>query len=493
MHLQRKPLIILLGTLFTQPVFASGYHFGTQAVNMQSTANASTAEADNASTIAYNPAGLSHLSGHQVSGNLTLVAPHISYSDAKAQYYRGGEVSGSDSGKITKNVVPVPHLYGNYKVNNNVSLGLGVYVPFASETEYDTDSKLRYNLNRLGLNTVAIEPALAFKPNDKHSIGVGLVAQYSKAKLRKFADWSASTPDSALPTSATVLSRMTGLPLPVTLDRASYQGHGNVKGDDWGFGYHLGWMYDVNEKTRVGASYRSKIKHNLKGTAEWQADGAAAKALYNSYIGQPVTTSTQLGLGRGYVPKEDANVEITTPESLSVHGMYKASDKLNLFGDITWTRHSRFNKADLMFENAKATPKINELAAQGKTEGATSAVTPIKPNWRDTFKVAVGGSYQLSHPLQIRAGIAFDQSPVRSAQERLNTLPDGNRIWFSAGVKYDFNKRHRIDAAYSHVHINDTHYTSEAASGTDTDSKGTSSANFKNYANIVGLQYTYQF
>lgn len=184
---------------------------------------------------------------------------------------------------------------------------------------------------------------------------------------------------------------------------------------------------------------------------------------------------------RGYVPNEKASVKIVTPESLSVHGMYRATDKTNLFGDVTWTRHSRFNKAELVFENTK------------KVVNGQSDRTVITPNWRNTYKVAFGGSYQVTEPLQLRAGIAFDKSPVKSAEDRMNSLPDGNRIWFSVGAKYQLGKNHVIDAAYSHIHINDTVYRTGKASGNDVDSRGTSSARFKNKADILGLQYTYKF
>ena len=123
--------------------------------------------------------------------------------------------------------------------------------------------------------------------------------------------------------------------------------------------------------------------------------------------------------------------------------MYRATPKLNLFGDVTWTRHSRFNEAHLKFANPKRT-----------LSGALSNETVIYPNWRNTYKVGLGASYQYSEPLQLRGGIAFDQSPVRSADERLVTLPDANRLWFSLGAKYDFNRQHSIDVAYSHIHIN---------------------------------------
>ena len=119
--------------------------------------------------------------------------------------------------------------------------------------------------------------------------------------------------------------------------------------------------------------------------------------------------------------------------------------------------------------------------------------TVITPNWRNTYKVAFGGSYQVTEPLQLRAGIAFDKSPVKSAEDRMNSLPDGNRIWFSIGAKYQLGKNHVIDAAYSHIHINDTVYRAGKASGNDVDSRGASSARFKNKADILGLQYTYKF
>lgn len=476
---QIKPITLLLSAIFAQHAAASGYNFGTQSVNSQSTANSSAAESESATNLFANPAGLAHLEDNEISATATVVMPTIEYSNTKAEYFQGGEVKGTGEGKITSDLFTAPHAYGAYKLNDHTTLGLGVYVPFASETEYDKNSKLRYNINQLGIKSVAIEPAISFKLSDKHSFGVGVVAQYSKAKLRKFSDWSAAYSDAQL----AGLKAKGMLP---TTDRSAFAGHADVGGDDWGVGYHLGALYEPNERVRIGTSYRSPIKHNLRGTAEWHADGAVAKATYPTSIGKPISllpdgSVNPLG-GKGYLKTEGANVKIITPESASVHGMYKATDKLNLFGDVTWTRHSRFNEANLVFENKKAT-----------VSGKPSQTTNIKPNWRNTFKVAIGGSYQLSNPLQIRAGIAFDQSPVRSLESRLNTLPDGNRVWYSAGLKYHFAKGHTLDVAYSHIHVNNTRFEGKRATGKDIDSKGVTSADFNNYANIVGVQYTYKF
>ena len=129
--------------------------------------------------------------------------------------------------------------------------------------------------------------------------------------------------------------------------------------------------------------------------------------------------------------------------------------------------------------------------------------TYLKPNWKDTFKVAVGASYQYSDPLQLRFGVAYDQSPVRSANDRLSTMPDNDRIWFSVGAKYDINKQNTIDVGYSYLYIKNADANvngwcgSSAAAGADANncvsSRTNGSAKFKSNAQILGMQYTYRF
>lgn len=428
------------------------------------TAFAAAAEAADASTIFYNPAGLTKLDSSQISVNANIVLPSIHYEADSATDFTGLPVQGSKSGKITKTTV-APHIYGAYKVNDDLTVGLGVYVPFGSATEYEKDSVLRHNINKLGLTSIAVEPVAAWKLNERHSFGAGIIAQHTSAELRKYADWG-------IKNKADILTAQPPKPNGKAIAAAiQADGHADVKGSDWGFGYQLAWMWDINDRARVGVNYRSKVSHTLKGDAEWAADGAAAKAMWNTMLAKI-----------GYTANEKASVKIVTPESLSVHGMYKVSDKANLFGDVTWTRHSRFNKAELVFEKEKT------IGMSKKSDRTT-----ITPNWRNTYKVGLGGSYQISEPLQLRAGIAFDKSPVRNADYRMNSLPDGNRIWFSAGMKYHIGKNHVVDAAYTHIHINDTGYRTAKASGNDVDSKGASSARFKNHADIIGLQYTYKF
>ncbi|MBP6863579.1 MAG: transporter [Neisseriaceae bacterium] len=465
--------VLIGGALLAHQAMASGYHFGTQSVSSQSTANASAAEAADASTIFYNAAGMTKLDGTNISGTLNIIMPNVKYKNAKGYYSDGSEIKGDTSGRITKRALAVPHGYVTHQLNDQWFAGLGIYVPFASETEYTRESVLRYNVNKTALTSIDINPTIAFKMNEQHSFAAGLIAQYSTAEIRQFADFGGPVGGA--------------IGLPGTSGMAD--GHAAIKGHDWGFGYNLAWMWDATDDFRVGANYRSKIKHTLKGDARWDIPGSMnIPGMGDVPIGGIISD------GLGY-KNTDARVKIETPESVSVHAMYKVNPQWNVFGDVTWTRHSRFNNVDINYVDG------GRLVSDGNGGQTISDKTTLKPNWRNTYKVALGASYQVTEPLQLRFGVAYDQSPVRNNEERLSTMPDSDRMWFSMGGKYDINKNSSINVAYSYLKIKDSSanvngWCGGPATG-DTSacvsSRTNGSADYKSYAQIVGVQYNYKF
>lgn len=565
----KHSLFFTLTALAAQQAAASGYHFGTQSVSAQSTANSSAAEAADPSTLFYNGAGLTKLEGTQATVNLNVVVPSVKYKNAQAFYPDGSEITkapdnktaGETSGKIAKPAV-VPHLYASHQINDRLAVGLGTYVPFGSSTDYDRDSVLRYNMNALGLQTMAVQPTVAFKLNEQHSFAVGLVAQHTKANLRQYANFggfveqgaNAAAPELTSAIQKQVIDSATAMGIQPTPEFAakvgeqylkgainqieggiqqltagiaqiekaggdasaqkvqlnglkqkefavkSYalraksgqtnanglaDGYADVKGKDWGLGYTLSWLWDVNDSVRVGANFRSKVKHTLKGHNEWKlSDG-----LFNGPDGEQLKDKVR---ENGYAAKEDASVKIVTPESLSLHGMWKVNPQWNVFGDATWTRHSRFNQANLMLGGKKL--------VSGPKAVNQSNETVLHPKWRNTWKVAAGASYQFTPALQLRGGVAYDRSPVKNADLRMTTLPDNDRIWLSFGAKYDISPKHSVNAAYSHLFIKKAKANVNGYCGGDTpkavacvSSKTKGSASYKSRADIFGVQYTYKF
>lgn len=453
--------VLISTTIVISPVYASGYHLGLQSVTAVGTGNAAAAEAADAATIVNNPAGLVHLDGTQIETNLFVIKPDIKYSNARGVFSDGSAVQGPEHGNIANTAQLVPQLYFSHRLNDRWGMGLGVYIPYAARTNDSSESVLRYNVNKTNVKALNINPAVAYKINDRHSLGVGLIAQYLHAEVQKYADF---TP---------VGSAQSGIPQSVLHQQASgaFDARATVKGNDWGYGFNAGWLWDINDDVRVGVSYRSKINQHLHGTARWKPMGKFAEnyaPLFEQF---------------GFKALEGAQVQITTPEVVSVHGMWQVNPQWNIFSNVSWTRSSRLHALDIKFENDKIIDPVH---------GATSNTTHIATNWRDTYAVGVGASYQQNSRLQWRFGVNYDQSPVRSASSRLSTIPDGNRWLFGAGFKYDVDKKNTVAVSYAYLHIQHTHM-SQQDGGAHVSSNVRGEADYRSNAHIAGVSYTYRF
>lgn len=479
---------------------ASGYSFSTQSAAAQSTSNASMAEAADASTLYSNPAGMVLLKGkNNLSANLIYVAPDVEYYDARANYttpsalaggrvvpgHEPGPVAGSSSGQIAKSAA-APHAYYTRSINPRLTAGIGMYVPYGTSGEYQHNSVLRYNGNQLSIKGLAISPTIAWKANERHSFGFGLTAQHLEAEMRQYANFAG-----LLNQAMARDPRFQGL-TPVQqaarlLKNGQADGYAQIKGDSWDWGFHLGWMGNITDRTRLGVSYRSKIKHTLKGSSKWRY--SASPALAGALGAAPRAA--------GYAADEGAEVDVTTPASLSIHGMHRANDQWTLFGDLTWTGHSEFDVVNILYANPKA---VTNARQGGATQSNRSVLVP---NWKDSYKLALGAAYDYTPSTQLRFGFAFDKTPIPSADYRLTTSPGHDRMWYSFGIKTEVAANTSLNLAYTYVDIKDSRANvngfcgGTAAFGPNTvncvSSRTTGSARYKSQAHILGVQLNYAF
>lgn len=469
----------LLASLFAQAAMASGYHFGSQSASAQGTANANAAEAEDASVLFYNPAGLSRLKGFNASGVLTVVMPSGKYEDRGSTTVLGRPLSG-DSGKFV-NTTAVPHGYLSYQLSDSLVAGFGVFVPFGSKSEYNSDWAGRYNTIGTELKTIALNPSLSFKVNEQWSLGGGITAQYIEGKLSKAADFGSGVLGDpalkpllgALPPAmvAGLIQKMSG-----TND---FSGRVDVEGKNWGYGFNLGLMYSYDKDTRFGVAYRSKIKHQLSGDARWQVQTPATNiAAALNGIKPGLGSQVQAGLVAKY-SDSDASLDVVTPESLSLSA-FKQMDKLALMADLTLTRHSRFQELRVDFAN-----KLPD------------SVTP--ENWTNTVRYSVGMNYQLNEQFKLRAGVAYDGSPVSTAN-RTPSLPDNDRLWLSGGLNWKLSPKNSVDLALSYVKVgssdlSNADYGGQASCRPDlnTSSCATIRGHYDISSILFGVQYNHQF
>lgn len=137
----RTGLALAVAALLSSPaVWASGYNFGTQSASGQGSAHANGAEANDASVIYANPAGLTRLKGFQGTQVLNVVLPSVEFNQTAPATARFGAssvpITGNNGGDPVDTTV-VPHGYLSYQLDDRFTAGLGVYVPFGANVSYD--------------------------------------------------------------------------------------------------------------------------------------------------------------------------------------------------------------------------------------------------------------------------------------------------------------------------------------------------------------------
>lgn len=463
--------LIIAGALsaLSATAHASGYRFGSQSVASQGSADANAAEASDASTVFYNPAGLSRLEGTQFSGGATVVVPHSTYQDAGSTRFTGTPTNGVPTKDYAPNAVVAPALYASHKINEQWSAGVGLFVPYGAKLDYGNDWQGRYALTSIEMKSVALNPSIAFKLDKRHSVGFGITAEHMEAKLDQAVDVPGSIRAlNGRPEGAALIRQIMALGGDPRKLASSKDGHGSNDGSDWGFGFNIGYLFQLSEATRFGLAYRSSISHKLKGDTVWDFSKVTDDQVVNKVL---AAASHKVNSG--------ALVEVRTPETLSANVFHQIDPKWAAMADVTWTRHSRLENLDIQFPPT--------------TEG----VERIRQNWKNSYRVSVGGNYRHSDSLLLRAGLAYDQSPVRSAELTHAALPDSDRLQFSLGANWKLSANSSIDLAYSYLNFKDAriNYTNACTplardcTGNGETTKGT----YQTHMQLLGAAYNYKF
>ena len=134
--------------------------------------NAFVAQADDASAIHYNPAGLSQAKGVQVVTGTALLGGSI-----KSKSSTGIDSRGDFGGSIA--FPPPSHTYVSANLGSlgwdrlsNATVGIGLTSPFGLNTRYPLDGPFNTAVTSAALPLIAIKPTVAYKINDQLAIGV---------------------------------------------------------------------------------------------------------------------------------------------------------------------------------------------------------------------------------------------------------------------------------------------------------------------------------
>lgn len=394
----------LLSVMTSTTGHAAGFALMEQSASDQGSAFAGAAAlAEDASVIYFNPAGMTQLRGRQAVFGANLIDLGAVFTN------RGSSVSGAAGGGALTGIdddggmtALVPNAYVALPINDRWSWGLGINTPFGLETNYADNWTGRYHGIKSQLMTINVNPSLAYKVNDRLSLGAGVNAQYVDATL----------------TSAIDFGALLGAP-------GSLDGKAKVSGDDISYGYNLGVLFALTPASQLGLSYRSSIQHALSGDADFDVPAP----LVGASLG-PLTVGTHV------FADTSASTRLKLPATLSLSFNRRLNERVSLLADVTRTGWSSFH----------------ELRIDYDTLQPDSVTTQ---EWKGVYRYSLGGSYRMDNGWKLRAGMAFDQSPVPNAVRRTPRVPDNDRTWLSIGAGGALTSSLWLDLAYTHVFVKD--------------------------------------
>ncbi len=421
----KRPTFLVAGTAASALLFAiagtasaGAYYLQEQSVKANGRAWSGEVAESGVQQLWWNPAAIGGLSSSEGYLGLTQIQPRAISSNLNTRVIRptlalsstmiipstnqavGGDQSSSNP--IKNGTLPT----GGFAIplNSRWTFGLLATSPYSFTTDYSATSWARYDADKTELRTYDVQPTIAFAPTHEVSLGLGLNAEYMDATLSNF--------------------------LPDPLSSAYPDGHQSLQGNGWNYGYSVGAQYHSG-KIELGASYKSAIKHKLRGslTISGLADPIALAAGLNS------TTS-------------GAHAGFSTPWQAQIGIRYHLDPVWIVEGSIVQSGWRKFDAINVTLPTSTVT-------------------TAIPENYKDTTAYSVGADARINAKWTLRGGVQMDKSPI-PAGERDPRVPDGDRTTYAVGATYTVNNRAGIDLSLGY-----THFSSVAIDKTEAAFAGT--------------------
>ncbi|MGY3914000.1 outer membrane protein transport protein [Aeromonas australiensis] len=394
----KKSLIAATIALATGQVHAAAFQLNEHSASGLGRAYAGEAAiADNASVLARNPAAMTTFDKMAVAVSGTYIKPDVDVDGAMKSPIPLPSLNGPASEEGIAPAAFVPASYFIQPLNDQWAWGLALFSNYGLATEYSKTNPAGAGAGDTSLITVNLNPNVAYKVNEQFSIGAGINAVYAKAELNRYAGGLA--PALSLPL------QMGGTGIKHNADTKI----ASLKGDTWGFGWNVGTLYEVNENNRFALTYRSQVDLSFDGDFNGTASG------YQTV---------------------DGNLKLDLPAQAEFAGYHRLNQQFAVHYSVNWTDWSAFQ----------------ELKA---TSGACNDGTPGQclqkdEKFKDSMRYAIGGTWYINPAWEARLGFAYDKSPIE-AEYRSLSIPDSDRIWYSAGATYHLNQDMSLDFGLTYI------------------------------------------
>ncbi len=409
-------LLLSLGFWGAQEAHAEGFavtEWSARGMSLgASVTGGMVARADDPSALAYNPAGITQISGTAVQAGLSLAMLNF-------------DLSRSDTGRSVSSaeqVFPIPHFYAVHQWNDRVWLGVGMF------TRYGLGSKFPNNwgaptastpatfpvggtavpasgiLKSVKLISSTINPNIAYKINDMWSVSAGVSYTWGYLSLNQ--QYNVLTPYGGASADARIHSE-----------------------NGYAFSWNVGLHARFNDQWSAGLSYRYKEDMTFSGMTRFRHSG---NPLVSSYMQNVLKSCNSRG-------------KLVVPDVITLGVMYKPLPNLSLEADLGYTVWSRYRNLGISMGNG--TPQFFE-----------------QKNWRDAWTFNISAEYRPVDWMALRAGFTYETSPLQDDNCYDYLVPSNGRNYYTAGVGFNYGDW-TLDLAYMYIDVRNVNFKGLVESG----------------------------
>lgn len=409
------------------------------------------ATADDAAVLARNPAAMALFDKTSLSLVGTYIDPGVDMQGVTNPLNPTDPSSLNIDGAAPEAFIPAAYLI--HPLNDKVAVGVAAYSNFGLGTDFGE----AYDAGSIGgkteILTMNLNASVSYRLNAHWSVGAGFNAVYGDAELIRNLGALATPLNSQLPPGLNTLEPSSDL--------------ANMSGDGWGYGFNVGVLYELNDNHRLALTYKSQTTVELEGK-------------YSNALPQGLQLDEYTKGTAGDSVSGTLDVEL--PDLIEFSGYHKLNDQLVLHTTVMWSGWSAFEEIRAVAsEDVTFSGGICGLDPRGCSISSGDTILLKEENFEDAWRFGLGATYLVSPEVTLRAGIAYDETPVPETHRSIS-IPDSDRIWYSFGANYRLSDSADIDLAFSFI---DGEEVTVNEDGFVLNSEGN--------AILIGAQFNYAF
>lgn len=376
-------------------------------------AGADTAVATDFSAMNTNPAGMAQLTGKHAGLSITVIKPQLHFMNAQ------NSANGEDDPLVVPNMGYVHPLSGT-----PLTLGIGLFSIGGTASDFQNLTTPFATIDKTGaiVRQYSLTPSLAYKVNERFSLGATLGISYSDASFTLL-------PNTSVPPNPLVPPGFAGFEITGNCSRAN------------GFGLPGSCPYAIGLRPKFGAMFKphDMVTLGLVYTM---------KSIF-AYDHGKATRQQPIGpLGSGVKVSYDVDISgFKWADDLAFGVAVRPNDRLLISSKLQWINwDAAMNSVVVNFTNGDNPAKPTDYFIQ-------------QFNWKSQIVFALGASYDVTDRFNLRGGYNYGNNPVPDSTLDPTSVTIVEHH-LTLGGAYTFTPAFMLDAAFDYAPANEESFNS---------------------------------